>query len=187
MDAIPAPRSRGLLVSDFVHGAVPARTHAVELLPVAPGYGPFNLLAWDGATLVFSTNHPHAGTHVVAPGVHAMSNGAFDAPWPKSGHATRALAAWLASAPAEGDAPPLARLFDALADTTPAPDQALPDTGIGLERERALSPPFVRDPRYGTRCSTIVLAEAGSIAFHERRFDRSAQLSGESAVRLARC
>ena len=37
----------------------------------------------------FASNHPHFGTHPVAPGLHAMSNGAFDAPWPKSGHATR--------------------------------------------------------------------------------------------------
>jgi hypothetical protein len=42
---------------------------------------------------------------------------------------------------------------------TPAPDARLPDTGVGLELERMLSPPFVRGARYGTRCSTVVLID----------------------------
>jgi uncharacterized protein with NRDE domain len=45
----------------------------------------------------------------------------------------------------------------------------LPDTGVGLERERLLSPRFVRlpDPArpgsalYGTRCATVLVREAG--------------------------
>lgn len=80
-------------------------------------------------------------------------------PLAQSRHATRALATWLASAAADaeavGDAAKLAPLFDALADGSPAPDGALPEIGIGLERERALSPPFVRGERYGTRCSSV--------------------------------
>jgi uncharacterized protein with NRDE domain len=117
-----------------------------------------------------------------------MSNGAFDARWPKSGHATRALAGWLDST-ASQDAPDraaLAPLFDALADTAPAPDAALPDTGVGLELERLLSPPFVRGARYGTRCSTVVLVDDDTITFAERRFGPDAQPLGESLAVLPR-
>ena len=178
-----AARSRGWLVRDFVRGAQPASGFAAALGAAGGDYGPFNLLAWDGRDLAFASNAPamHAP---VTPGLHAMSNGAFDAAWPKSALATRALEDWLAATPAQVD--PLSRpatlepLFAALADTTAARDEALPDTGVGLELERRLSPPFIRDPVYGTRCSTIVLATADGFLFAERRFGPSAAILGTS-------
>src|SRR3546814_6370202 len=74
-----------------------ADTSLQALAPVAAEFGRFNLLAWDGNDLVFASNHPGFASFPVEPGLHAMSNGAFDAPWPKSAHATRALEAWLRS------------------------------------------------------------------------------------------
>lgn len=183
-----APRSRGALVRGFVYADAASAGFLAALAPTAAEYGRYNLLAWDGATLAFASNHPRATTHAVAPGVHAMSNGAFDARWPKSGHATRALAAWLDSPASHRDSEDgaLTPLFDALADTTPAPDAALPDTGVGLDLERLLSPPFVRGARYGTRCSTVVLVSDDSITFVERRFGPDAQPLGESRAVLPR-
>jgi uncharacterized protein with NRDE domain len=183
-----APRSRGALVRDFVRDDADAQAYAARLAPIAHEHGRYNLLAWDGAGLVFATNHPHAESRPVPRGIHAMSNGAFDAPWPKSGHATRALRTWLESPASsrEVDAASLEPLFVALADTLPAPDAALPDTGVGLEMERLLSPPFVRGERYGTRCSTVVLVDAESIVFAERRYGPSGVPMGESFVRLPR-
>lgn len=181
-----APRSRGWLVRDFVRGEAPADAAAAVPQPLAREYGRYNLLLWDGDALAFASNHPQPMHAPVAPGLHAMSNGAFDALWPKSGHATRALAAWLAS-PASGgdiDGIALAPLFDALADTTAAPDGALPDTGVGLELERALSPPFVRGEHYGTRCSSVVLVGRGHIVFAERRFGPGAAPAGETFTTL---
>lgn len=181
-----APRSRGRLVRDFAAGSVPALRFGAGLEADAAAFGRFNLLAWDGRTLAFASNHPGFALAEVAPGLHAMSNGAFDAPWPKCGHATHALAQWLDSPGACGqiDAGALAPLFDALADTTPAPDAALPDTGIGLALERALSPPFVLGDRYGTRCSTIVLVAEDAIVFAERRFAAGGVALGDSLATL---
>ncbi len=53
------------------------------------------------------------------------------------------------------------RLFDALADRRVPADDELPDTGVGLEKERMLAPAFIRSPdlQYGTRCSTLVITE----------------------------
>src|SRR3546814_14961143 len=64
----------------------------------------------------------------------------------------------------------LAPLLDALADVHVAPAEALPATGVGLELERMLSPAFVRDARYGTRCSSVVLVGDGGLVFAARRF-----------------
>jgi uncharacterized protein with NRDE domain len=182
-----APRSRGWLVRDFVRGDGGAVDYAAELEQSAGEHGRFNLLLWDGAALAFASNHPRPSHAAVMPGLHAMSNGAFDAPWPKSGHATRALEAWLSSAPNGTEAidrAALAPLFDALADTTAAPDDLLPDTGVGLALERTLSPPFVSGERYGTRCSSVVLIGHDHAVFSERRFGPNAAPAGESFVTL---
>lgn len=182
-----APRSRGWLVRDFVRSDATAAAHAAALEGIAGEHGRYNLLLWDGVDLVFATNHPRAAHATVAPGMHAMSNGAFDAPWPKSARATRALEAWLASPPSRADdvgTAALSPLFDALADTTVAPDAVLPDTGVGLTLERELSPPFVSGERYGTRCSSVVLVARDRVVFAERRFGPRAAPAGESLVAL---
>jgi len=180
-----AARSRGWLVRDFVRGAMSAEAFAHGLSDTAHTYGRFNLLLWDGDALWFAGNHPGFAAAPVAPGLHAMSNGAFDAPWPKSTGATRTLQAWLdataghASA-AVTDAATLAPLFAGLRDTRAAPDDALPDTGVGLALERRLSPAFIEDATYGTRCSSVVLATADAVCFNERRFDADGRAVGTS-------
>jgi uncharacterized protein with NRDE domain len=56
------------------------------------------------------------------------------------------------------------RLFAALHDERLAPDAELPATGVPLALERLLSAVFIRTPdgRYGTRCSTVLVAEAAT-------------------------
>lgn len=183
-----APLSRGSLVRDFVAAEAPTGTWLDGLSVDARGYGRFNLMLWDGDTLDFASNHPAFLRSTVTPGLHAMSNGAFDAPWPKSGHATRALQEWLDTPLAmrreRDDAASLAPLLDALAETAPAPDAQLPDTGVGLELERMLSPAFVRGGRYGTRCSTVVLVEDDAITFFERRFGPNGTRLGDALTVL---
>ena len=178
-----APRSRGALVHDFVRepdallGRFPAQ---------APSFGRFNLLAWDGAQLEYVGNHPQFHRAEVAPGLHALSNAELDAPWPKARHARNALAAWLDSPDARRATPTTDELFAALAVTRIAPDAELPDTGVGLDWERRLSPPFIVGDVYGTRCTTVVLVESGRITFHERRFAPGGAYAGMTRLVLDR-
>lgn len=188
LSADPAPLSRGALVRDFVRGNEAAKESARMVESCARQYGPFNLLLWDGRDLAFASNQPQPQHAPVEPGIHAMSNGAFDAPWPKSMFATRALEAWIAAVPGSEagaqDGPDIEPLFAALADRGIAADGDLPDTGVGIELERTLSPPFVLDERYGTRCSSVVLAGEDGILFAERRFDSTGATIGEPSALL---
>lgn len=78
-----------------------------------------------------------------------------------------------------------APLFRALADEHQAPDELLPDTGVGLERERWLSSAFIRGERYGTRACTIVaIGYDGKGLIVERRFGLAGRFEGESELPL---
>ena len=166
-----APRSRGELVKAFASSDASNAEFIAGIAPRAHEYGRFNLLSWDGASLHCVGNHPQFHAEEVKPGLHALSNASLDADWPKARRAQRALSQWLSrqtdASDARGDVDPL---FAGLADTTPAADAELPDTGVGLELERRLSPPFVMGDTYGTRCSSLVLATYTGIEMTERRF-----------------
>lgn len=182
-----AGRTRGALVAEFVRSA-----HAADasnpLAREALAYRPFNLLACDGETLTFATNRANGergfAMRALAPGVHGVSNGALDAPWPKTAALMAKLEDWRASPAARSDALDLAPLFDALADQTIAPDDALPDTGVGAELERFLSPAFIRSARYGTRASTVALIAEDHARIVERRFGPEGACLGETDLRV---
>lgn len=158
--------SRGLLVANYLAGADSASTHAQTLLANAASYRPFNLLLFDADTAQFLGNQPQPQSRALAPSVHALSNADLDTPWPKTLLIGQRLQEWAEHA---GDDPQ--SLFVALADEQTAADESLPDTGIGLERERWLSSAFIRGERYGTRASTIVaLGYDGSGTILERSF-----------------
>jgi len=183
-------RSRGELVADLVRAETPVAQALVALAEEAPAFRPFNLLVHDGETLAFATNLPGVpaagedgrafATRLLAPGVHGVSNGDLDAPWPKTSVLMARLDDWRRSPASHRDAPDLAPLFDALADPAAAPDEALPDTGVGLEIERFLSSAFIRSERYGTRASTVVLIGDGEARIAERRFGPDGVFEGNT-------
>ena len=186
-DGLPletAPRSRGALVSRYVRAPDAARSWLAALEAQAASYGRFNLLLWDGEEAWIAGNHPSYAQSRIAPGVHGISNGAIDAEWPKVRRLRHALSAWLAAT--SGPEADLSPLFEALRDERPAPDEQLPDTGVGLAMERMLSPPFIRGDRYGTRCSSVVLVGNETVRFAERRFGPNGIVLGEGDARIAR-
>lgn len=172
--------SRGLLVSDFLAGNDDAATHAQTLAVHAAEYRPFNLLTFDARAGYYLGNRPGPRAQAVTPGVHALSNAAFDTPWPKTCALSACVEAWVAAG--SDDFTPL---FAALADERPAPDVALPDTGVGIELERRLSPAFIRAREYGTRASTVVAIDhAGHGIIVERRFGPGGVALGETTMRF---
>ncbi|WP_309623668.1 NRDE family protein [Novosphingobium sp.] len=147
--------SRGALVTDWLHGNAPAPE---------PAMNPFNLWLADGQTLRVLTNQPAWEALTLEPGIHGLSNGAHRDRWFKTARLEAALGAWLDST--DGDD----ALFAALRDE--APETADP--------EDAFSSVFIQNPRYGTRCSTVVLVDAaGQGRIVERSFDPDGAVTGE--------
>jgi len=171
--------SRGLLATEYLAGGGDTVAHAQALLATAADYRPFNLLTFDARSAFYLGNRPGARAEAVTPGVHGLSNADFNTPWPKTRGLMQRLTTWLRV----GDADDFAPLFAALADETRAPDAELPDTGVGLERERLLSPAFIRGERYGTRASTVVaIGHDGVGAIVERRFGPQGRFDGETRL-----
>jgi uncharacterized protein with NRDE domain len=161
----PGSPSRGKLVADFLLGRENAVQYLERLAPDADRYSGFNLLAGQREEIYWYSNHGKEIAKLV-PGIHGLSNHLLDTPWPKVKKGTDALGMVLAA-----EVPSVEELFRLLADRAAASDSSLPDTGIGLESERMLSPLFIASPGYGTRSSTIIMMDRnGSIAFTERSF-----------------
>lgn len=173
--------SRGLLGADYLGSTVAARTHAIELMGSAAQYRPFNLLTFDREDAYYLGNHPHARAQPVSPGVHGLSNADFNAPWPKTQALVRRLEDWLAA----GGDDDVDALFEMLSDQGRWPDDVLPDTGIGIERERFLSSAFIVGEHYGTRASTVVLVDnEDRTTIVERRFGPNGVPEGQTRFDL---
>lgn len=160
-----APRSRGTLVADFLRGDAPPADYAARAVAEREDYGGFNLLVGDADTLAYAATHLDA-PRTLAPGLYGLSNATLDAPWPKVARGGRAFQQWIGQDELDEDA-----LFALMRDEERAPDDLLPDTGVGVEHERMLSPLFIAGTDYGTRATTLLIIHAdGRARFIEHSF-----------------
>lgn len=174
-----AARSRGLIVADFLRSDTPPASFLEALYAKADDYAGFNLLVGDLDGLWYYSNRGRPPAPVTT-GVHGLSNRFLDTPWPKVTGGLAAFEALLAGG--ETTAQPF---FDVLRDETPAPDEALPDTGVGLAWERRLSPRFIRTPNYGTRVSSFLrIDRAGNVLFEERTHAPDGTVHGTRTFRF---
>ena len=176
----PALRSRGELVSGFLTGSEDAEAYLEHVKIQGAQYGGFILIAGDLEKLCWLSNCG-PGVEAIPPGVHGLSNHLLNTPWPKIRRSKQAVEALLDA----GEAGLTSGLFALLADRTHAPDHELPDTGVGLQRERELSAVFISGERYGTRASTVILVDHdGGVRYIERSFGAGGKPLGEAARRF---
>jgi uncharacterized protein with NRDE domain len=156
--------SRGELVRNFLTGTSPVAAYANELPVQAANYNGYSLLASDRSEMWYYSNRG-GPPQSVAPGVHGLSNHLLDTPWLKVTAGQAKLRDLLTGQIKSED------LLELLDDRTISPDDALPDTGVGIERERQLSAARIVMPGYGTRCSTALLVgRDGAVEFVERSY-----------------
>ncbi len=159
----PDRLTRGGLVTGWLNGEALGDTAAMN---------PFNLICAGADGLEFRTNWPQS-REALPPGVHGISNGPFDQPWPKAAQLCTSLSAWL-----DGDGA-FEPLFAALRDETARE----PVDTRRTDPEPRLSGVFIRDSIYGTRCSTMIAVDMdGQGHMIERRFEADGGVSGETEL-----
>ena len=152
--------SRGELAARFLRSSIPPEDFLAELHTKPDRYNGYNILFGDADSLWYYSNIEQDGRKL-APGIYGLSNHLLDTPWPKVARAKKALGEALSALPDR------APLFHLLKDDRPAPDEALPRTGVSLEWERLLSAAFIRAPSYGTRSSTVVVRGINGMKIEE--------------------
>ena len=176
----PSAPSRGELVTRVLSDNTPPLVCAAAIAADGSRYHGFNLLLGEHTDAAYASNRA-SGAISLGAGIHGLSNHLLETPWPKVVRSKTRLAAWLASG-----VDTLAPLFELLGDRRQAEPSALPSTGVTSEWERLLSSPFIVDPRYGTRCSTVLaIASDGHARFVERSFDAAGNVTGDAAFEFA--
>jgi uncharacterized protein with NRDE domain len=170
----PDKLSRGWLITDFLKGNLTADGYLEHLQRTGYSYNGFGLVFGDSDGLHYYTNRgqPVCG---ISSGVHGLSNHLLDTHWPKVINVKAGLQRIIAN----NDIIDPEDLFTLLSERTRYPDHLLPDTGVGIERERTLSSIFVTREEFGTRCSTVILIDRDNrLTFLERSFDAQQNTTG---------
>jgi uncharacterized protein with NRDE domain len=156
-------RSRGELPTRWLAG-----TDGIESFQrgiTSAEYGGFNLIVGDqrsGQWFYLGNGGDGGGgltCQPLAPGLYGLSNAALDTPWPKTVRLKDRLRSALDASASVTDLQQ--HLLTALQNAERAPASALPHTGVSAAMESALSSAWVDMPEgdYGTRCSTVLVAE----------------------------
>lgn len=162
----PKAPSRGHLVSDYLIECYRPLQYLENVASNGKKYNGFNLIVGNPNELYYYSNYKK-GIEPVHPGIHGLSNHLLDTPWPKVENGLKKMKHLMRMPDVDANL-----LLDAMYDDRRAPDETLPDTGVGLERERALSSMFIKSPGYGSRSSTVLLVDRSDNAlFVERVYD----------------
>lgn len=161
-------KSRGELVKNFLVSTLSPSQYLKEIHRDDQKYNGFNLLVGTVDELFYYNNIERKIVEVT-PGTHSLSNHFLNTPWPKVIRGKQALQ----SITAQRETLTADDIFPILTDRKQAKDSHLPNTGIGLELERLLSPQFIQTDNYGTRSSTVLLVDhCGNVSFNERTYHK---------------
>lgn len=161
------PFSRGEIVKKFLTNPIQPNQFINQLENERDSYGGYNVIIFDGNVLLHYNNILDE-KHEISPGTHSISNYSLNTPWPKVVKGKALLSKYVKNHPRKIQ---IDELFQIVMDREIAPDDQLPNTGVGLEMERKLSPSFIQLPHYGTRCSTVLLVDYDqNVTFVERTF-----------------
>jgi uncharacterized protein with NRDE domain len=158
-------KSRGELVSNFLFSNDSPGEYLNKVKLKSSLYKGFNLLVGDSSSFLYFSKLKNV--EEIIPGIHGMSNDQLNTPWPKVERGKNTLEKCIQQ---KTSLIPEC-LFELLADSNRVTDSELPNTGVGLEWERILSPIFVQSADYGTRSSTVLTIDyQNHVTFTERSF-----------------
>jgi uncharacterized protein with NRDE domain len=162
---INGERSRGEIIPEFLTQNGSAKEKLKQVKANYAKYSGFNLLAGSAGELYYLNNIDNQ-FQTVEPGIYGISNAFLDTSWPKVKKAKTAFTEAITSNTINRK-----KIFRFLQNSTPFPQEKLPDTGLTTEMEKAVSPIFIKTENYGTRCSTLLTIDHnGQIHFTEKTY-----------------
>lgn len=158
--------SRGKLVQNFLEGIENPKKYLEGILKNKDRYEGFNLLVSDGEKLFYLSNYKNE-IEDIHPGIHGLSNGLMNDPWPKVELAKTQLFDVISEKISDE------KLLNILKSTKTHPMEKLPKTGASEQMEIGLSAQLIRlPPNYGTVSASVVLRNRhGNTTITERTFD----------------
>ena len=155
-------KSRGLIVSSFLENDISGKEFINKLRKEKDLYNGFNLIFGTPLKLFHYSNINDVLTDI-PPGIHGLSNRFLNTAWPKVEKGKELLSKALNSDTIAESC------LEFLQNDCIFPDESLPDTGMGKEWERLLSPIFIKSEIYGTRSSSVLLFDKShKIEFTEK-------------------
>lgn len=165
-DPIQKAPSRGDLIRNYLTADCAPPHYLNDVRNSRHIYNGFNLITGDTDGLFYYSNRA-TRIHKLKPGLYGISNHLLDTSWPKVKNGKARLQGQLNG----NEKIDPEKIFEILSDRSMSTDDELPDTGVGLQWERILSPLFITSSDYGTRSSSIVLiATSGQVTIMERTF-----------------
>lgn len=158
--------SRGLLLKEYLTGETPTNEFIQKLSFKKNEYNGYNLLFGSIDKFYYYSNRIDK-LQQLSFGDYGLSNHLLDTSWPKINKGKTLLSECL-----NQSNPEISSIMEILKNREKPDDVELPETGIGLELERVLSPIFITSPIYGTRSSTVIMVDnSGKLFFREDTFN----------------
>ncbi|MCP4746301.1 MAG: NRDE family protein [Desulfobacteraceae bacterium] len=174
--------SRGNLVVNYLSSNLAPDTFLYDLKSNCRRYNGFNLLAGGCESLAWFSNRADQ-IRILQPGLYGLSNRLLDDPWPKVLTGKKGLKQAIAS----GNEICASQLLPILTNDTQVEKRHLPDTGIGIELEKILSPLFITSKYYGTRCSSVLtITYSNEVEFTEYTWHYDGQTTRKDSPRTFR-
>lgn len=165
---VTGKHSRGDIVRSYLAEDATPQNFLESLKENKHKYAGFNIIIGDTEQILYYNNIQDKVTEINT-GTHGLSNHYLNTPWPKVTKGKANLHKYtMSQEKVQTD-----KLFQIISDAEEAQDENLPETGVGLDLERKLSPLFIKTPEYGTRSSTVLLIDNNNeVTFVERTYDK---------------
>lgn len=171
-------RSRGHIPLELLDRSISA-AQLKELHQARVNYSGFNLIAGNRKGWFYCGSEDRVPCRSLHRGLYGLSNHLLQSDWPKVTLSRQLLAQSLVASGSDAESLHT-MLIDAFRNDQKPEEHLLPDTGVGPELERFLSPLFIAGENYGTRATTVVTLD------HRGEMQVSEQLYGPGGVSESR-
>ncbi|PJE77696.1 hypothetical protein CI610_03379 [invertebrate metagenome] len=163
----PASLSRGRLVRDYLSGNWTPVEYLDRIQSLSDRFAGFNLIVGGLVEGFYYFSNRQRQIRHLLPGIYGLCNHLLDTPWPKLVWAKRNIARLL-DCNNQADPEALVRVMH---DHSIPDDKDLPQTGIGIKRERLLSSCFIQSADYGTRNTSLLLfSDKNTLKWYEQTY-----------------